>query len=445
MLSATAQAEPGQRVVIPQGAAAPRGAPAAAPSDTQRIQSLEQKIFQAARYIEGLHRELQVLKRASGIATAPPVAPAQAPQAPGAAPSPTAPPGTQQAFQGRTPDAPSRAEAERRKATERLEEEERVSQEQERPDLQAGFLRQANAVLISKGRFEIEPAFTFRHTSRNQLLVRGVDLIENIFIGNIEVSKLKRSVLTHSYGIRYGLTNRIQLNLTAPYQRSYRQVSLAPEVQRQLGEDVENRTSDGGFGDIEGGLSIHLLRESDWLPDLIVTTSLKSNTGTSPFEVDSGSLATGTGFWGLRGGFTLVKVSDPAVLYLSAGYFYHHPSDDVKGFKEVDPPDNIDWGMGLSYALNPFVSITTRVSGGFTEKTAINGFEVRGTDQVTASLGLGVTYALSRRTALDFSADFGLTDDSPDFAIRVSTPISFIVPSFWEDWREWRLSRLFRF
>ena len=32
-------------------------------SETQRILELEKKIFQAARYIEGLHRELQKIKR----------------------------------------------------------------------------------------------------------------------------------------------------------------------------------------------------------------------------------------------------------------------------------------------------------------------------------------------------------------------------------------------
>ena len=425
---------------------APRKSQSAPPkSQTQRIRELEQKVFQAVRYIEGLHRELQKLKRSAGLPTTPPVG-TQAPPAPspGAQQAPPAP-GTQQAFQGREPDTPSAAARERRRqGAERLEEAERVSQEQERPELQAGFLRQANAVLIPKGHFEIDPALTFTHTNRNQLLVRGLDLIENIFIGTIEVGRLRRSVLTHSYSLRYGLTDRIQLTLNLPYQRSFRQAVLAPEVQRQLGEETESRTSDGGLGDIGGGVSVHLLREGEWLPDLIVSATLKSDTGTSPFEVEQGSLATGTGFWGLRGGFTLVKISDPAVLYLSAGYFYHHPSDEVPGFREVDPPDNVDVGFGISYALNPFLSLTTRFTAGFTEKTVVDDFEVDGSDETTASLGLGVTYALSGRTSLDISTEFGLTDDSPDFVVRVSTPIHLALPD-WGEWKNWRLSRIFRF
>ena len=421
----------------------------------QRLQNLEKKIFQAARYIEGLHREIQLLKRSAGLTTPPVAAPPPSGAAPGtptpsspeAPQAPAPPPGRQHAFKGRAPESPAEqaARERRRREAARMEQEESVSQEQETPDLQASFLRQANAVLIPRGRFEIEPSLSFRYTSVNNLRVRGVDLIENIFIGTIEVQKLKRSVFTHSYSMRYGLHDRFQLNLSIPYQRAQRQITLDPEVQRDFAESVEEETEDGGIGDITAGLSIHLLREGEWLPDVIMTTSLKSDTGTSPFEVDSGSLATGTGFWGLRTGFTMVKVSDPAVMFLSAGYFSHWSSDDVEGFREVDPPDSIDVGFGMSYALNPFLSITTRFSSSFSKKTKINGQAIDGSDNITSALGLGVTYALSGKRSLDISAEFGLTDESPDFTVRVSMPISVALPPFWEEWRSWRLSRIFRF
>ncbi len=349
-------------------------------------------------------------------------------------------------MRGSAPESPVERKR-RRQAQQRLEEEERVSQDQEEPEpeLQASFLKQANAVLIRQGRFEVEPSLSFRHTNRNELIVRGIDLIENIFIGTNEVGRLKRNVLTHTYSIRYGLTDRIQLNLSIPIQRSWRQNTLDPAIQRTVGEATETTDSDGGLGDIAGGVSVHLFQEGEWLPDVIWTTSFKSDTGSSPFDVDSGTLATGTGFWGARTGFTLVKVSDPAVLFLSGGYFYHHKSDEVRGFDEVEPPDSIDAGFGLSYALNPFLSITTRFSSSYSEKTVVNGLDIDGSDRVTAALGLGVTYALSGTRSLDLSAEFGLTDDSPDFTVRVSMPISVSLPPFWQDWRTWRLSRIFRF
>jgi hypothetical protein len=336
---------------------------------------------------------------------------------------------------------PTPGESGTSKLPEAAEEDEGPSREQEKPEVQAGFLREARAVLIGQGQFEMLPAVSFRHTNRNELLLRGIDIIENIFIGNIEVGRIKRSVVNASTSFRYGLTDRVQLSLRIPYQRAARQQLLEPEVQRQLGEPTEFKTTSGGLGDIEGGMSVHALRESRWIPDLILTASLKSDSGRSPFETDDGELSTGTGFWGLRGGATFVKVSDPAVLFLNGGYFYHHEKDRINGFRKVDPPDSYDFGVGFSYALNPFLSLTTRFSSTFTEKTEINGLEIDGSDQVQASLSFGVTYALGARTSVDIGADIGLTDDSPDFAVRVSTPMVFRVPSFAERWKPSWFSR----
>ncbi len=440
MLSPTTHAQSGAPTAAVEPAATPQPHSPPSKSEQQRLGELEQKIYQAARYIEGLHRELQLIKRSAGVVT-PPVGSA----AP-ATPQPSSPPpGTQHAYRGSTPQEDAAARERRRRELERIEEQEQVSQEQEQPELQSGFLVQANAVLIPRGRFDFEPSLSFRHSDQNQLRVFGTDVLDAIFVGEIDVRRLRRNVLRNSYALRYGLTDRIQLNAVIPYQRTWRKVVLEPDLQHQLGESAETSSSDGGLGDITAGVSIHLLQEGEWLPDVIWTTSLKSDTGTSPFDVDSGSLATGTGFWGLRSGFTLLKVSDPAVLFLSAGYFYHHKSDDVRGFDKVDPPDSVDLGMGMAYALNPFLSITTRFAGSFTEKTQVNGLEIDGSDSVSAALGLGVTYAISNRTSLDISAEFGLTEDAPDFTLRVSTPMSFSLPRFWADWRSWRLSRLFRF
>ncbi|MFQ5515809.1 MAG: transporter [Myxococcota bacterium] len=403
-------------------------------SSRERIELLEKKLYTALRYIDQIREELEELR---GDDPSAPLAerhsdlwyqPAR-PQYRYVASSTAVPDGPQ-------PAGPS------------LEEQEEAEVEQETPELQAAFLREARAVLLPRGKLEMTPGLSFTHTNRNDLLLRGVDLIENIFIGTIDVGRVKRNSLIASYALRYGLTNRFQLNLTVPYVRSSRQRLLEPEVQRQLGEPTEIESDDAGLGDIEGGLSYHLLREGEWLPDLIVSASFKSDTGTSPFEVGPNELATGTGFLGIRGGATIVKVSDPAVLFMNAGYFYHIKKDDVNGFKAVDPPDSIDFGLGFSYALNPFLSITTRFATSYSVKTkietAIGEAEIDGSDQVTASLSFGLTYALSQRSSLDISAGIGLTDDSPDFTLRAAMPMVFDVPTLWSD-AGLRLGRLWPF
>jgi hypothetical protein len=424
-------------------------------TDEEKILLLEQKLYTAFRYMEEIRKELDSLKQTSRMAssTVKPSTGAQRSWGPqrefrnrSAAPRrfryiQTAAPargtrGLQDSSGGPPPEkgAPSRL-------SEEAEDEETVSQEQEKPDLQAAFLREARAVLIRRGALEMTPSLRYMNTNRNELLLRGVDLIDTIFIGTIEVGRIKRRVLTAAYDMRYGLSDRIQLSLRIPYQRAERTRLLEPEVQRELGEPTELDTSSGGLGDIEAGVSVHALREGRWLPDLILSANLKSDTGRSPFEVDSGELSTGTGFWGLRFGGTFVKVSDPAVLFLNGGYFYHHKKDDVGPYSEVVPPDSWDVGLGFSYALNPFLSLTTRFSTTFTEKTEINGLEIDGSDQVSAILSFGASYALSGRTGLDIGADIGITDDSPDFSVRVSTPFMFTMPHFLESWKPDWLTR----
>ena len=400
-------------------------------SNEDRVLLLEQKLYTALSYIDEIRGELDDLKGGdsdsigearNGLWT-----PSATPRFRYAAA--TTGSGSEPELGGAEPAGGDQPPAES------LLDSEEPSREQESPaDLQAGFLRQARAVLISRGRLEIDPSLSFSHATRDRLLVRGIDIIEAVFIGDLNVSKVRRNNFNASWSLRYGLTDRIQLDVRVPYLRSYRQVLLRPEVQRELGEAAEETTSGGGLGDIEGTLSIHMIQEGEWLPDVILVGSVKSKTGASPFEIDPDrEVATGTGFWGFRLGATMVKVSDPAVLFMSGGYFFHMKEKDVGPFDEVDPPDAIDGGVGFSYALNPFLSITTRFSARYSQKTKLNGFSIDGSDLMTASLGFGISYGLSGRTSLDIGADIGLTDDSPDFVIRVSTPMSFSLPRLWEN------------
>lgn len=325
--------------------------------------------------------------------------------------------------------------------TDGLLEQEEVSTEQEDPILQPGALRQARAVLIGAGRLEIEPSFTFRHRHRNRLALRGLDLIENIFIGNVEVQRVRRSTLTTAVSARLGITDRLQLNLAVPYSYVFNQTLLLPEVQRELGEEVETTADSGDIGDLDIGFSYHLLQEGqrfEWLPvDVIASVSLKTDTGQSPFEADPDEFSTGTGFFGVRSGLTMVKVLDPAALFATVSYFYHIPSSrNVGAFDRVNPPDDVAWSAGFSWAMNPSLSLSTRVENRFIQKTEIDGLTIDGSDQITASLVTGLTLRTSRRTSVDLSASVGLTDDSPDFAFRMSIPLSFRTP--------WNLERMMR-
>lgn len=400
------------------------GQPAApSPSQSSRIQFLENQLRATQRALALMQAELDALKKGqpSPLPQATPEttgALAATPPGPDVQPStrPTAPPTPRPPTQRRTtPDADELS----------LAEQDAPSPEQERPDFTPGFLREARAVLIRPGFLEVDPNVRYQHNSTNLLNVQGLDIIEAIFIGRFEIGKVKRDQVRPALSFRYGVSDRIQLNLDVPYLHTWAQEFLPPEVQRIPTRGRTTKTDNGDIGDVTGGFSYHLWRESDLLPDVILTGSVKTDTGNGPFDVSINEASTGTGFWGVTGGLTFVKVSDPGALFANVGYFYHI-EDTVNGVK-FDPADSVSWGLGYSWALNPYLSLTTNVNGRYVFETRANGIKIAGSNQTIANMSLGLTYGYGINRAFDISFGLGLTDESPDFSLSLSMPFTYNV------------------
>jgi hypothetical protein len=396
-------------------------APPGVDPNAERVQQLERKLDAALQYIEGLRTELDALK--SG---APPATPAATTAAKPPAPVPetavTPPPAPEPARQAQAvaPD-----------------QEPGPSPEQERPVFTPAFLRQANAVLIPRNRIEFDPRFQYGFNDTNVLAVAGLDLIETVFVGTIEVEKRRRHFFSGILGTRYGITDRFQLSASVPYRYEIEQLTIPPQVQRLPDPFESQETTGGGLGDVEAGLSYHILQEKGWRPDLIAGLSVKTNTGQGPFDNDGGDTVTGTGFWGVQPQLTFVKVTDPGILFATASYLYHI-EDDVSGIGDVDPGDILQFSAGYAYALNPYLSLTTRFQFSWADELSVEGEDVAGTDLFSTTLSLGLTYGLTRHAAIDTTLDIGLSEDASDFRLSVGVPFQFSMPS-WD--RVFRRSR----
>ncbi len=57
----------------------------------------------------------------------------------------------------------------------------------------------------------------------------------------------------------------------------------------------------------------------------------------------------------------------------------------------------------------------------------MGGDPVTGSDQLAASLSLGVATVLQQNMLLDVGVSVGLTEDAPDFGVAVSLPIRFTL------------------
>lgn len=288
------------------------------------------------------------------------------------------------------------------------------------------ILIEKGGVLLPKGTLVIEPSIQYNHYSRHRISISGFTILEAIVIGELAVSDIKRDLVQGALTARYGITPRFEAELKVPYlYRSDR------EVRGPGTTEVSERTiNDHDLGDIEGALYYHLITSKNWVPDIILNMRAKSDTGRSPYHLDVDSqnrlkeLPTGNGHWGFSGGVTVVKVSDPAVFFGSLGYFWNVKRDVGHRIGKVDPGDSIEYSLGVAYALSEKFSISTQFQHRFTSRTKQNGEKVPGSFINSATVLLGGSYAISKKTNINLSVGIGLTSDAPDVQVTLSVPFS---------------------
>jgi hypothetical protein len=282
------------------------------------------------------------------------------------------------------------------------------------------------------GTFVIDPSIEFTHSSSNRLVFRGVEIVSGVQIGVIEASDADRDAVVGTTAARFGLTNRIELEARVPtLYRNDRVMTLAQQnnqVTRSFSLDG------GGTGDAEAAMRYQINSGRNGWPIFIGSLRAKSDTGTGPFDVERDSqgvateLATGSGFWGFEPGISVLRPSDPAVLFANASYLFHMPKEVDKTFGnthvgEVDPGDSIGASLGFGFALNPEFSFSLGYKHNyiFPTKTELGNTVQESEDLQVGAMLLGMSYRLSDKVTLSGNLEFGMTSDAPDtrFVLRI--------------------------
>ncbi|MBA3056395.1 MAG: acetate kinase [Gammaproteobacteria bacterium] len=305
-------------------------------------------------------------------------------------------------------------------------------------------------VLTPKGRYVLEPSLQYGYSSSNRVALVGYTVIPALLIGLIDVREVKRNTVTAALSARYGLTNRFELEVRAPY--VYRSDSTVSR--ENIAGATENvfSTSGMGMGDFEVGARYQLNDGGIDRPFYIGTLRLKSRTGTDPFEVVTDcaqrcigtnttgtglplDLPTGSGFYSMQAGLTLLYPSDPAVFFGSVTYLHNFARDNVSrtvlnGEKEflgtISPGAVLGFNFGMGLALNEKSSFSLGYDHSSVGRTKTNGQVVPGS--VRTQLGtllLGYSYRFSKNTSLSVSVGAGLTTDTPDVSLTVRLPMTF--------------------
>jgi hypothetical protein len=404
-------------------------------AQARRLDEQQQEIAAQGRLIEAQRREIEGLKsgqvaaptpQAAVAAQAPPPgAPSNPPvQTAQAAPTPTAPSGSPTAAPlpprpvGEPPPPPT--------AT--------VKQ------VANTFLPQGIGVLARKGQFILEPSVEYDRISTNRLVFQGVAIVPGIQLGVVNASTVDADAAIGTVDLRYGVTNRLELELRVPYvYNNDLTSSLAQQVAIGTPPATQTEFLQGhDIGDVEFDAHYQFNRGAIGEPIFVGNLRVKTVTGRGPFDVDFNSsgistdLPTGTGFWDIEPALTVLLPLDPIVLYANAGYLYGVPENVNKMIGttlvgQVNPGSAADLSWGFGFALNPRFS----ASFGFTDQYYYRISEVLGgTFQKSRNLEVGAftfgwSYRINRRLMLINNFEFGVTPDAPNVRVVFRLPLWF--------------------
>jgi hypothetical protein len=255
------------------------------------------------------------------------------------------------------------------------------------------FLRREK-LLFRQGEYSLE-LDAFYSTDNRDDFVRVNNIRE---LANIETRLVSWSAIA-----RYGLLDKLELDLIIPFGYAERTIDFG---------FASNREDDFGLGDIAGRVRYQLWDEYGLRPDVILDFDVKSRS--------AGDSLLGRGHWSLGGSVTLVKTLDPVVFFARLGYLTSLERDGR------DPGDQIIYELGMGFSLNDRVSYSMRVVGAAVGRFQADGGDIPGSSLDIMNLQFSATTSLSRNWCIEPTVSIGLTDDAPDVIAGLN-----LVYRFW--------------
>jgi opacity protein-like surface antigen len=300
------------------------------------------------------------------------------------------------------------------------------------------------------GKFSLETGLTYTHYDTRALALNGFLALDSIFLGNINLDRIKADNWTLDLTARYNVAQRWQFDINVPI--IYRESTYSSGGAGGAGPVTSDATvtRDPTIGDVNVGVAYKFLDESVELPDAVFTFRVKAPTGQDPYGIKlvndpnndnlsvPQSLPTGNGVWSITPGISLVKTFDPAVLFGSLAYTYNmensfsdiSPQVDSKVPGDVKLGDSWQVGAGIAFALNEKMSMSFSFTDQFARKSKIkpDGGEwqsITNSDYNSANFNIGMTLAVSPNLTIVPNLAMGLTEDAPDFSFSLKFPYYF--------------------
>ncbi len=307
-------------------------------------------------------------------------------------------------------------------------------------------------VLTQPGQWIVEPSLQYAYSSSNRVALVGYTVIPAILIGLIDVRQVKQNTFTANLAVRRGITNRFEMEARVPYVYRFdsylgREIA-SPDRVNEILTDVDGKN----IGDAELIGRYQLNDGGNDSPYYIASLRFKSRTGKDPFEVRTNftidgarltggqeELPTGSGFYLLQPGLTVLVPSDPAVFFGGISYQYSFARDNVRAntvgaeleYKHIQPGGVFGFNFGMGLALNERSSFSIgydHLSVGKTESSILrsdgSSYSVPGVRIQLGTLLLGYSYRLSTQQTINLSLGIGVTRDTPDMQLTLRVPFT---------------------
>lgn len=302
------------------------------------------------------------------------------------------------------------------------------------------IIADVGGVLTPAGVLVIEPQVELVSSTVNRFLFQGIEVADAVLIGSIEASDADRNALVSSLTARLGLTSRFEIDARVPF--VMRDDRVTTQVISQSDQATLTRDLKGsGIGDAEFGAHYQLNKGHNGMPFFIGNVRIKSDTGTSPFEVKRDligietELATGSGFWTVEPSLTAIFPSDPAVFYGNLSYLYTfgrdfnekvHTGTGTATLGYVDPGDAIGISFGMGLGLNRRASVNFGYDHDYIMKTntEINRHDFESDELQVGSFMFGLSYGLTETTGVSLTLAVGATDDASDMQLSIRLPMT---------------------
>jgi hypothetical protein len=309
---------------------------------------------------------------------------------------------------------------------------------------------QQPGVLTPKGKIVVEPAYQFGYSTADRVALVGYTIIPAILIGLIDVRQVRDTTQTAILTGRYGITNRLELEVRVPYVNTHDDTVSRP-VLTGSAEDNVFSSSGKGLGDIEATARYQINDGGADRAYYIGWFRFKSRTGTDPFQVVTDCVTrcvenltgtglplqqpTGTGFYTLQPGLTWLFPSDPVVFFGNLSYLYNVPRHNVydhillagtQYLGTVKMGNEADISVGMGMALNDKASLSIGYDQTFVGTTYESGQKLPGSTKVwLGSLLIGGSYRFNEKRTLNFTLGVGVTRDTPDATVTIRMPMTY--------------------